>query len=82
MSNPLLPTTNADGLPVAPMSEEQKYTFDLKGWICLPGLLSEEELIPIREHQMKFLNESETLPPDERDNHGGASQILLDHQSV
>ena len=82
MSNPLLPTTNADGLPVAPMSEEQKYTFDLKGWICLPGLLSEEELIPIREHQMKFLNEGETLPPDERDNHGGASQILLDHPVV
>ena len=82
MPKPLLPMTNADGLPVVPMSEEQKYTFDLKGWICLPGLLSEEELIPVREHQMKFLNEPETLPPDERDNHGGASQILLDHPVV
>ena len=41
MSRTLLPTTNADGLPVVPMSEEQKYAFDLKGWICLPGLLTE-----------------------------------------
>ena len=82
MSNPLLPTTNADGLSVVPMSEEQKYLFDLKGWICLPGLLSEEELIPVREHQMKFLYERDSLPPDERDNHGGASQILLDHPAV
>ena len=46
MANPLLPTTNADGLPVVPMSEEQKYLFDLKGWICLPDLLTEEEFIP------------------------------------
>ncbi len=60
MSNSLLPTTNADGLPIVPMSEEQKYRFDLKGWVCLPGLLSEEELIPVREHQMKFLYERDS----------------------
>ncbi|MDP6039138.1 MAG: phytanoyl-CoA dioxygenase family protein [Candidatus Latescibacteria bacterium] len=82
MSELLLPTTNADGLPVVPMSEEQKYIFDLKGWISLPGLLTEEQLGPVREHQMKFLHERDSLPPDERDNHGGASQILLDHPAV
>jgi hypothetical protein len=27
----LLPTTNADGKPVIPMTDEQKYWFDIKG---------------------------------------------------
>ena len=50
MDKMLLPTTNADGLPVVPMSEEQKYIFDLKGWISLPGLLSKEQLEPVCAH--------------------------------
>ena len=78
----LLPTANADGRPVIPMSEAQKYLFDLKGFIALHGLLSEEELGPIREHQMKYLYERESLPLDARDNHGGPSQVLLDHPAV
>ena len=79
---PLLPTTNADGQEVIPMTEAQKYLFDLKGFIALPGLLAEEELQEIRAHQMKFLYERESLPADERDHHGGPSQILLDHPAV
>jgi hypothetical protein len=82
MNRTLLPTTNADGLPVVPMREEQKYIFDLKGWIALPGLLSEDQLEEIREHQMKFLYERDSLPAEQRDNHGGPSQILLDHPAV
>ncbi len=54
MAGTHLPTTNADGLPIAPMSPAQKYIFDLKGWITLPGLLGEEQLEGIRAHQMKF----------------------------
>ena len=78
----LLPTTNADGRDVIPMTPAQKYLFDLKGFILLPALLSEEELVLIRAHQHKFLYERESLPPHERDNHGGPSQILLDHPAV
>jgi hypothetical protein len=77
-----LPAANADGLPIVPMSAAQRYIFDLKGWVCLPGLLDEGQLGPIRAHQMKFLNERDTLAPEERDNHGGPSQILLDHPAV
>ena len=82
MDKILLPVTNADGLPIVPMSDEQKYTFDLKGWITLPGLLDEEQLDTIRTHQMKFLYERDSLPLEEQDNHGGPSQILLDHPEV
>ncbi len=82
MSELLLPTTNADGLPVIPMTDGQRYTFDIKGWIALPGLLDEEQLQLIREHQIKFLKQRDELPPHERDNHGGPSQVLLDHPAV
>ena len=64
------------------MTDAQKYTFDLKGWICLPGLFHEEQLDRIRQHQMDFLYRREALPPEERDNHGGPSQALLDHPAV
>ena len=78
----LLPTTNADSMPVVPMSDEQKYLFDLKGWITLPGLLDAAQLERIRAHQMQFLYQPETLPPEQRDNHGGPSQVLVDAPAV
>ena len=82
MDKQLLLTTNGDGQPLIPMSEEQKYLFDLKGWIALPGVLDQEQLGPVRQHQMKFLYQRDSLPPEQRDNHGGLSQILLDHPVV
>jgi|EP01043_Picozoa_sp_COSAG02_P012716 hypothetical protein len=59
-----------DGLPIVPMSDVHKYIFDTKGWLLLPGLLSEEELVPIREHQLKNRYHPEELPPEQRDYHG------------
>ena len=82
MENGHLPSTNADGVPIVPMTAAQKYLFDLKGWICLPALLTTEELEPILEHQWKFLKEPESLPPEERNAVGGPSQILLDHPVI
>ena len=82
MDTELVPTTNGDGLPVVPMTDAQKYIFDLKGWICLPDLFDEEQLDRIRQHQMDFLYRRDSLPPEERDNHGGPSQVLLDHPAV
>jgi hypothetical protein len=32
------------------MTEEQKFFFDLKGWILIPGVLSEAEIEPIKKH--------------------------------
>src|SRR6266536_5827551 len=78
----LYPTTNADGKPVIPMTDEQKYWFDIKGWVLLPALFTQDELKPIREHQMRFLYDRDSLPVHERDNHGGASEVLLDHPAV
>ncbi|MBT5875117.1 MAG: hypothetical protein HOH43_16990 [Candidatus Latescibacteria bacterium] len=82
MSAQLLPNTNADGLPVIPMTDAQRYIFDVRGWLTLPGLLNTAQLDEIRAHQMNFLYERDTLPSEEQDNHGGPSQILLDHPAV
>lgn len=78
----LLPSTNAEGLSVVPMSDEHKYFFDLRGWICLKGLLTSDQVESIREHQLKFHFEPESLPVEERNTMGGPSQILLDHPVV
>ena len=51
------------------MDEELKYRFDVKGWVLLPALIPEEELVAIRAHQHAFLYDRESLPPEQRDNH-------------
>jgi hypothetical protein len=64
------------------MSDSLKYEFDLKGWILLPALLTEEQLEPIRAHQLKLKYDRESLAPALRDTHAGPSQVLLDHPVV
>ena len=77
-----LPENNADGLPVVPMTEEQKYVFDLRGWLLLPGLLSEEEVEPVREHIYRLQREKEFIPPEERYVLGGPGEFLQDHPVI
>ena len=31
------PTTNADNLPPIPLTEEQRYLFDTRGWLLIPA---------------------------------------------
>jgi hypothetical protein len=64
------------------MTDSQKYEFDLRGWILLPGLLTEEQLVPIRAHQLRLKYDKQSLPPAMRDVHAGPSQVLLDHPAV
>lgn len=78
----LLPHHNADGLAVIPMDDELKYRFDVKGWVLLPALIPEDQLVAIRAHQLAFMYDRDSLPLEQRDNHGGPSQVLLDHPAV
>jgi hypothetical protein len=78
----LLPTHNADGLAVLPMTQAQLYEFDLRGWICLPALLPDAQLQAIRDHQMRLKYEPDGLPKEQRDYHGGPSEVMLDHPAV
>lgn len=78
----LLPTKNSDGKPVIPMTEEQKWLLDVKGWVCIPALLSEKELVPVREHLLRVSRDPASVPAHERWLMGGAAQVLLDHPAV
>lgn len=78
----LLPTTNADGRPVVPMTDEQRYLFDLKGWVCLPGLLEPDELEAARRHVRRYREDRRSLPSEEWFECAGAAQVLLDHPAV
>ena len=42
------PTTNAENLPAIPLTEDQRYVFDTRGWLLVPGVLSESEIQEMR----------------------------------
>eukprot|EP01051_Picozoa_sp_SAG22_P003032 SAG22_NODE_142_length_17922_cov_10.990406_22_plen_267_part_00 len=44
-----LPTANADGLPIEPITDEIRYHFDTKGWVCIPGVLGAGRAAQMRE---------------------------------
>ena len=67
--------------PVA-MTEEQKYLFDLKGWILLPGVLEPDLLAALREHVLALRTDPESLPELERYSLAGPGQELVDHPAV
>ncbi|NQZ70986.1 MAG: hypothetical protein HRT89_23290, partial [Lentisphaeria bacterium] len=82
MSDDYLPKNNADGLPIVPMTDVQKYIFDLKGWICLPGLIDADQCAKIREHLYAFVEDPEQLPEEIRTAQAGPAEMLLDHPEV
>lgn len=49
--------TNADGDPVAPLTQEQKYLFDKNGWLLVPGVLSESEVEEMRDFCYRLKDE-------------------------
>jgi hypothetical protein len=44
-----LPTHNADGLPIEPITDEIRYQFDTRGWVCIPGVIPRERAAQYRE---------------------------------
>ena len=76
-------TTQTDGhADVVPMTEEQKFVFDLKGWIAIPGVLDDDEIEAVKAHVIALKEDPDSLDPLERYAVAGPSQILLDHPVV
>ena len=65
-----------------PMTDEQKFIFDLKGWIAIPSVLTEEEIGAIKEHAHTLKNHPESIDQKDRSSLSGPAQILLDHPVV
>ena len=64
------------------MTDEQRFIFDLKGWLLIPSVLQPDELREIKEFLDTLQFNPESLP--ERDRHvcGGVCSQLLDHPTV
>lgn len=77
-----LPRTNADGDPVVQLTPEQKYLFDVKGWLMIPGVLGESEAREMHDYALRVHNEPESLPEQERSYVSGPLQRLTDHPVV
>ena len=76
------PAANADGLPVVNLTQEQKYLFDMRGWLLLPGVLAEDEAAEMREFLLRLHRDPDSLPEHERSPLGGPMQRLADHPVV
>ena len=48
------------------MTDEEKFLFDLKGYILFPAVLGEDEMAPIKEQCEILRSDRESLPPADR----------------
>ena len=77
-----LPRTNADGLPIVPLTQEQKYVFDTRGWLLVPGVLSADQIEPMRDFIYQLDRDRESLPEKQRTIFGFPLHPLMDHPVV
>jgi hypothetical protein len=77
-----MPVANSDGLPVVPLTAEQKYLFDMRGWLLVPGVLSEADCTEMKEFSQQLHDDPESLAEHERSAVAGPLQKLTDHPNV
>jgi hypothetical protein len=66
----------------AKMTDEQKFVFDLKGWLLLPSLLTADQIESIKQHVLTLVHRPDELAPDRRSSYSGPAEILLDHPAI
>ena len=74
--------TDSEGRPVVPLTAAQKYHFDTKGWLAIPGVLDDAEIAEMREFVLRLAAEPESIPEHRRSSVGGPLQRLTDHPVV
>ncbi len=82
IDNAALPQTTSDGTPIVPPTQEQKYLFDMRGWLLVPGVLAGDELEEIQDFGYRLRHEPDSIPEHERSPLGGPMQKLSDHPNV
>lgn len=78
----LSPTTNSDSLPAIPLTEEQKYLFDTRGWLLVPNVLSDFEITEMRDFCYRLKRDSSSIPAPQRTSIGGPLVRLIDHPAI
>jgi hypothetical protein len=64
------------------MNEHERVVFDLKGFVVIPSVLSEAEVVELREFVLRQKNDPGSLPPHQRHLPGGLVERLIDHPAV
>lgn len=77
-----LPSKTAGGDIPIPLSDVQKYVFDLKGWLLFPAVIDQSLAAAAREHIYRLHENPDALPAHERHTYGGVVQELLDHPVI
>ena len=62
-----------------PMSEYEKFVFDLKGYIVIPSVLTPAQTAAAREHVEIYSTAPESLPPHLCAPMAGPAEFLIDH---
>ena len=75
-------TTNTPVTPAQPMSEYEKFLFDLKGFLVIPSALTEAETQTVRAHTETYANDLDSLPEHYRSPIAGPAEFLIDHPRV
>ena len=64
------------------LTDEQKFTLDLKGYVVIPGALSSDLVDRLKAQIERLENDPDSLPPQERALPGGPFAELIDHPTV
>jgi hypothetical protein len=64
------------------MSDYEKFLFDLKGFLVIPGVLEEDEIRSVRAHVETYIKNPESLPEHCRAPIAGPAEFLIDHPRV
>ena len=64
------------------MTDEEKFRFDLNGFLVRPAILAEDEIAALVDQIARIHHDPESLPAAERAMPGGAASLLIDHPKV
>ena len=64
------------------MTDEEKFSFDLAGFLVRPAILTREQIAAIIEQIDRIKHDPLSLPPEHRDVPGGPASLLIDHPAV
>ena len=64
------------------MTEEERFRFDLAGFLVRPAILRPDEVAAIVDQADRIQHNPESLPPEHRAIPGGAASLLIDHPKV
>ncbi len=64
------------------MTQEQKYVFDLRGWLLIPGVLEDNDLGEMQDFCRRLKHDPESIRKAHRTTYGGPLEKLMDHPAV